>query len=152
MKRDMQPLLWTSALLLAGAAWTHAHAAPPQLKPGLWEYKMTMEMAGMPKMPMVGQPMTFTRCLKPEDIKDPTKAFEDNKSKHQCEHKEHKVEGNKVSFKVVCSGENAGTGSGEFTIDAEKFDGTMKFAGTGGPMGGMEMMQTMSGRRLGDCK
>jgi hypothetical protein len=155
MHRHVRLLLGFTACIAAQMYSATSHAQP-QMKPGLWEYKMTMEMAGMPNMPgmpgMGGAPMTFTRCLTPEDTKTPGKAFEDAKAKSECEREEFKIQGNKVSFKVRCGGDHPGTGSGEFTVAEDHFEGTLKMKMEGGDMGGMEMTQKMSGKRIGECK
>jgi hypothetical protein len=126
------------------------------MKPGLWEYKMTMEMAGMPNMPgmpgMGGAPMTFTRCLTPEDTKKPGRAFEEQKQNRNCKQEEFKMDGNRISFTVRCEGEPAGTGRGDFTVAEDHFEGTMAMKMAGGETGGMEMTQKISARRIGDCK
>ncbi len=146
----------TYSVLLVVTALPLVSHAETQLKPGLWEYKMTMEMAGMPNMPgmpgMGGAPMTFTRCLTEEDTKKPGRAFDDAKGQSKCEREEFKNEGNKISFKVRCGGDHPGTGRGEFTLAEDHFEGTMQMTSTGGSMGNMEMTQKMTGKRLGDCK
>lgn len=157
MKNNRRSMFVVTALLVAGALPVGAHAhALTQLKPGQWEYKMTMEMAGMPNQPgmpgMGGAPMTFTRCLTAEDVKSPGRAFENHKADQRCTQEEFKAEGNKFSFKVRCTGDRAATGSGEFTIAEDHFEGTMKMNMAGKGTGTMDMTQKMSGKRIGDCK
>lgn len=123
-----------------------------RLKPGLWEYKMTMDMPGMPQMPMGGTPMIIKRCLSAEDAKNPSRAFEGHKSKHQCVQEEYKKTGNTISYKVRCSGANPSTGSGEFTIAEDHFEGKMKISMESRQKNVREITQLTSGRRIGECE
>lgn len=126
------------------------------LKPGLWEYQMTMQMAGMPTIPgipgMGGAPITISRCLTAEDTKDPGRALQESIAQQQCTQENFKNAGNKVSFNVRCTGEPGGTGRAEFTVAEEHFEGTMTMNMVDKRMGSVAMSQVMSGKRLGDCK
>lgn len=154
MKISSRSLFVAMPMLVAVALPLSAHAET-QLKPGLWEYKMTMQMAGMPSIPgmpgLGGAPMSVRRCLTAEDAENPQRALEVSNSKQQCVQEDFKTEGNKVSFKVRCTGEPAGTGNGEFTIAEDHLEGTMKIRMANSPLGNMEMSQIVSGKRLGDC-
>ena len=54
-----------------------------------------------------------------------------------------------MTWRVHC---DRGDGSGEIVYKGDSFEGTMKMT-VQGPRGGgpMEVTQTMSGKRLGDC-
>lgn len=155
MKGTRRSLFVTVSLFITVALPSGAQAET-QLKPGLWEYKMTMQMAGMPNIPgmpgLGGAPMSATRCLTAEDVKNPERALEVSNSKQQCVQEDFKSEGNKISFKVRCTGEPAGTGNGEFTVAEDHLEGTMKIRMANSPLGNMEMSQIVSGKRIGDCK
>ncbi len=142
--------------IILGATLPFVAQAENQLKPGLWEYQMTMEMAGMPNMPgmpgMGGAPMTFKRCLTPEDARSPERAMQEEKANQNCKREDFKQSGNRYTFTVRCTGPSAGTGSGDFTMAEDHFEGTMMMKMTEGHMDGVEMKQKMSGKRIGDCK
>jgi uncharacterized protein DUF3617 len=68
-----------------------------------------------------------------------------------CEIKDYKVQGNKASWSMECTGENAMKASGTMTVEATKFSGTMKSQlNQDGQM--MDITQSWSGKRVGDCK
>ena len=58
--------------------------------------------------------------------------------------------GNKVSYKMVCTGKDTMSVTGETTFGANSYDGKMAMSGK---MDGqqIDMNQTYSGKRVGDC-
>lgn len=71
-------------------------------------------------------------------------------AKMKCEQLDYQVSGGTVSWKLRCTGEMAMEGSGQMTASADSYTGkmdmTMKMQGQT-----VNMNQSMSGRRLGDC-
>jgi len=116
---------------------------------GQWEVKMEMEMAGMPAgMP----PFTTTQCITPDEAKDPQKAMPQmgrggrGRGNQNCTVSDYKMEGNKVSWSMKCEGDQAMTGTGEFTYAADTYTGSIKME-----TGRGAMTMKYSGKRLGDC-
>lgn len=138
------------AAALALVAWplfTMAQGlTPPKLDPQgkdeLWDLTVKVEMAGMP---MAMPARTNRVCI--EKGKDeayvPTGGDD-------CQVTDLRRIGNKMSYKLVCTGKNAMTGSGEMTFSGDGYDGKLRLTGKAEGQS-MDMMQTMTGRRLGNC-
>jgi uncharacterized protein DUF3617 len=134
------PTLRAGALLLVVVAWPLATAA--QGKDDLWEVTTKMEMPGMP-MAMPAQ--TMRHCI--------AKGAQDNDyvpARDNCRVLESQRAGNRVTFKMACTGKDAMDATGEMTFGTGSYDGRMRIAMKmeGQPM---EMSQTFSGKRVGDC-
>jgi uncharacterized protein DUF3617 len=109
------------------------------MKAGKWQIVMETKMAGMDmKMP----PMTFEKCVTPEEAEKPQPPKMRN---DDCKIEDYKLEGNTVTYKVKC--EKAGTtGEGKITYGAEAYEGEVHMN-----MKGQEMTMKHSGKRIGDC-
>jgi hypothetical protein len=117
-------------------------AAPSPMQEGLWEISTTMNMPGIPKMP----PSKVTHCYTKEDLKDNKKAVPQQKG--DCKITDMKSSGNKVTWKMVCTGENKSKGEGEIIYKgATAYEGSMKMETQG-----MVMTNKYKARRIGDCK
>ena len=120
-----------------------ALAAGQAMQPGMWEYTLKMEMAGMPvAMP----PQVFQRCMTQKDV-DQGDYASNPREQSKCEIKNMKQEPGKVSYDVACKGEHAVTGHYEFTMTPTSMTG----GGTMNLAGGQTMKQNMSAKRVGDC-
>ena len=94
-----QTLLVLTAVLVVPIS---ARAAEPvQMRPGLWEITVTMEMPGMPfQLP----PTVTQQCVTPQEAKEqgmPPQA-------QDCTVTDMKRTGNKVTWKVACTGQTPG--------------------------------------------
>ena len=116
--------------------------AVAQGKDDLWEVTTKMEMPGMP-MAMPAQ--THRLCIAKGGKDDEYLPRREN-----CRVQESKRVGNKVTYKMVCTGKDAMTIAGETTFGATSYEGRMMMSGK---MEGqsVEMTQTYSGKRVGDC-
>lgn len=133
---------FAATMLIAGS--TLAYAAPV-MQPGLWEITTRMDMPGMPAG--MGQ-HTVQVCYRPNDVEDASKTVPKDKN---CDIKDYKLSGNTASWRIECRGETQMTGSGTFTYSGDSYSGTSKFVmKTGGET--MNMAQSYSARRVGDCK
>jgi hypothetical protein len=136
--------LRTGCFILLGAVMmpAAAMAAGTTMKEGLWEITTTMEMPGMPyQLP----PTTYSHCYTKEDLKDEKQALP--KQQGDCKVTDMKRHGSKVTWKVVCTGENKGTGEGEIVFQGDTaYDGSMKF-----DMEQMKMTSRYKARRVGEC-
>lgn len=127
----------------------HAHAAAPNMREGLWEITMKMEMAGMPQsMP----PQTLQHCVTKQDLDDPQKmAMGPDSRGSSCEVTDHRMQGNTATWKMACRGANPMTGSGTVTYSGTSYTGSNRMTVQQGGKT-MEMTMNYSGRYLGPCK
>ena len=119
------------------------------IRPGQWDVTMQMQMAGSPvQMPE----MKTSRCVTPEEAKDPSKSLPNGPQgrggqKSDCKMSDYKVTGNTATWKMVCTSPQAMTSTGEMTFTDDSYTGTMKMDSPQGPM-----TMKMAGKRVGDCK
>jgi hypothetical protein len=138
----------TFAAIATFALLTVSALAQGSIRPGRWEVTMQMQMAGSPiQMPE----MKTTRCITPEDAKDPTRTVPTGPEgrggqKSDCKVADYKVSGNTATWKMVCTSPQATTMTGEMTFNDDSYTGTMK---SDTPQGQMTMK--MAGKRLGEC-
>ena len=127
-----------------------SRAAGDLMQAGKWEVTSSTEIEGMAhRVP----PMTFTHCVKPEDVKDPHKMIQQSQQQRDnCEMKDVKVEGNKVTWSVECHGKNAVKGTGTMVYGSGTYEGTIEMEMSGSERGPMKMTTHLKGRRLGDCQ
>jgi hypothetical protein len=114
--------------------------AADTMRDGNWELITTMDMPGMPmQMP----PTKVTHCYSKEDVKDQKKTITTDKN---CTVTDLKQSGNKVAWKMKCTGKNAGEFSGETVFKGDAYDSTMKMQTQG-----QTMNMKVKARRLGNC-
>jgi hypothetical protein len=111
------------------------------MRAGQWERTMQMEMPNM-KMPE----MKSSQCVTPEQTKDPASAFSQSPTGGSCKVSDQKMTGNKVTWKMACTGQDAMTGDGEITFEGDTYKGTINTKMSQG-----SMTMRLSGRRTGDC-
>ncbi len=114
-------------------------AMSQNMKEGLWEITMSLEMPGMPmKMP----PQTNTQCLTKKDIV-PQKA----EPGQECKMVRSETKGNTVFWVMECkTKEGTVLFDGKVTYRGETFDGVIKVK-----QSGMDMTQNVAGKRIGNC-
>ena len=133
MKKIVFALLSTLVIPAAGFA-TEA------MRDGYWELTTTMEMPGMPmKLP----PSQVTHCFTKEDVKDQKNTISGNKD---CTVTEFNESGNKVTWKMICTGQSAGESSGVTVFNGDSYESTMKMQTQG-----QTMDMNVKARRLGNC-
>jgi len=133
-------IIVVTAAVLSSVSISFAGSGP-NMQEGLWEITIKMEMPGMPvSMP----PMTHTQCITNENMVprgSPQQAEE-------CKITESKVDGDTVTWTMECdSPEGKARATGKITYAGDTFKGTIKMT-----MQGMETIQHLSGRRIGDCR
>jgi hypothetical protein len=124
--------LASAAAGLAVAALVHAQGADE-----LWQMTTRMELEGM-QMPARSQQV----CMKKGEAQPQGLAQQDP----NCRTTEQRRTGNKLTWKVVCTGDNAMTGTGEMTRNRDTLEGRMLMKGKDG-----EMKIAYSGRLSGTC-
>lgn len=133
MKTCLTAILFALALPVTGFA-------ADTMRDGYWELTTTMDMPGMPvKM----APTKVKHCYTKEDVKDQKRVLSTDKS---CTVTDLKQSGNKVSWKMKCTGENAGVFSGETVFKGDAYDSTMKMQTQG-----QTMNMKVKAKRLGNC-
>ena len=124
---------------------------------GNWE--ITIEMDNMPGMPagMSMRPIKTTQCITPQDAADPQRSIPQRPGgrggaahPNDCKMSDYKAEGNKVSWKMACTGAQPMSATGEFVYAADSYTGVMKMDMT---RGGQPIVTNMkyTGKRIGDC-
>lgn len=125
-----------SVLFLAGTS------SAIDMKAGLWEITSSMEVPGM-KMPAY----KHTQCLNSKD-NIPQDSDMDKEHNQDCKIKNTEVKGNTVTWEVHCTSDGKPVNSyGKITYKGDSFNGESKME-----VEGMNMVQKMSGRRIGNCK
>jgi hypothetical protein len=118
-------------------------AAPPvaaQGKDDLWEHSSKMEMPGMPMaMPAQVNRVCVSKNRKDEDL-IPTR---DN-----CRVLDSKRTGNRVTYRMECTGNEPMTIVGDLTFGNNAYEGQMRMTMT---KTNDTMNMALSGRRVGDC-
>jgi hypothetical protein len=140
----------TASLIAAALLSAPAYGATPNMKEGLWEITMKMEMPGMPAGM---KPQVVRQCITRKDLEDPRKTapMGGDPKDSRCQITDHKMQGSTVTWNMACKGENAMTGSGSATYSGTSYSGSNKMTMT---RGGKSQTMTMqySGRHIGDCK
>jgi len=126
--------------ILFALALAATSVAADTMRDGYWELITTMEMPGMP---MQIPPTTIKHCYTKEDVKDQKKTISTDKN---CTVTDLKQSGNKVTWKMKCTGKNAGVFSGETVYKGDAYDSTMKMESQG-----QTMNMKVKAKRLGDC-
>ena len=149
------------AVAVAGSLCATAFAAGPfdafkgKAKPGLYEYKIEMDMGNMPGMPpgMGKQSHTMQHCLTPEDLDkgQMNKGGRDGKMPQDCAVKNFKMSGNNASYTMECTGQHKMVMDANITFqgDGFKMDNKMTMD-QGGKM--ITMNQKMESHYIGECK
>jgi len=114
--------------------------AAETMREGYWELITTTEMPGIP---MQIPPTKIKHCYTKEDVKDQRKTITTDKN---CTITDFKQSGNKISWKMKCTGENSGVFSGETIFKTDAYDSTMKMQTQG-----QTMNMKVKAKRLGNC-
>ncbi|MGQ9571387.1 MAG: DUF3617 domain-containing protein [Thermodesulfovibrionales bacterium] len=119
---------------------SYASAGSPNMKEGLWEITMTMEMPGMPmKMP----PRTYTHCLTKKDM-----VPQKEEPNQECKMIKHDVKGDTVTWVIECkTPEGTAVSNGRVAYKGTTFEGVIKVKHAG-----VEVTQNLKGKWIGQCK
>jgi hypothetical protein len=136
----------TAAMRLAAIsiaiAWIGTGPAYAQDKGDLWEVTTKIEMVGMPfSLPAQTQRLCSSKARGDEGMIPKNQG---------CSVSDVRRTGNRVTFKMTCTGQNAMSGDGEMTSSATSYDGIMRLKGQADGQD-MAMTHTFSGKRVGDC-
>ncbi|MEW6418041.1 MAG: DUF3617 family protein [Nitrospirota bacterium] len=116
------------------------HSMAQNMKEGLWEITMTMEMPGMPmKMP----PQTYTHCLTKKDM-----VPQKEEPNQECKMIKHDVKGDTITWVIECkTREGTAVSNGRVTYKGTTFEGVIRVKHAG-----MEITQSLKGKWIGQCK
>ncbi len=121
-----------------------------KVKPGLYNYKMEMDMGQVPGAPpgMGKQVMNMQHCVTPEDIeKGELTAKREMKN---CTISNFRMSGNTASYRTVCKGEVEMSADSVVTFVPDGYRINMKMAmNQGGQV--MNMNQAMEAKHVGPC-
>lgn len=119
-----------------------------KMKAGLYEYKMDMEIPGVPAQ-FGKQSMTMQHCVTEKDIEGGD--WQKNKQQSKCDFTDVKMSGNTATYKMVCKGESQMTADTRMSFRDNGFvSDTRMTMNHGGQV--MTSNQHMEGRYLGACK
>jgi hypothetical protein len=124
-----------------------------RIKPGLYEYRMEMDMGAVPGAPkgMGKQTMTVQHCLTAKDIEDGQLGRKDPNSKVDCKITDMKMSGNTANYRFVCKGDMQMTSDNTviFVSDGYKMQSKMSMTHGGQTM---NMTHNSQAKYLGPCK
>lgn len=144
MQKRVFPILIVVTALYCWAVSVPVQAGGPNIREGKWEITTELEIPGM-SSDMPQQSFTHIECLNKDDYVpqgSQTKGAGGN-----CVIKDVRTSGDTVSWTMHCNtGQGEMKGKGSITYNGDTFEGTMNSV-----MPGMEMIQHLQGRRIGDC-
>lgn len=110
------------------------------MKEGLWEITMQMEIPGMPmQMP----PQTYTHCITKNNMV-PQREEPDQ----ECKMIKRDIKGDTVTWVMECkTSEGTAVFNGKVTYKGDSFEGIIKMK-----QSGMEITQNLKGKWIGKCK
>jgi hypothetical protein len=131
-------------IFIAALSAFSASAVAQQLEPGEWRFDTTMTSATMPK-PQVS---TFTRCVNPEEARDPSKMI--GKQQTDCKVIPGKKTSDSYTWEISCP-KSGMKGKGTARYGRGTLESEMQMTGE---MQGrkFDMTTKTSGKRLGPCK
>jgi hypothetical protein len=136
----------TPALLLCAALLSPLSALADELQEGLWEVTVRMEIAGQPA---TAAPLVVRQCINQQSAQDLMTQL--TGAAGGCQVSDLHQEGNRARWNLTCMGQIELTGTGDVTITAGGFDGTLNaMIGMGGTS--VPIMQTFGARRVGECQ
>lgn len=140
----MKALVLVTVIASTFVAAPHA-LAEGALRQGKWEVTTQMEMPGMPmQLPAT----TRTQCVTQAHEDDPASTLPNGSPDPQadCKASDYRRDGNKVTWKLTCTGSEPMTGEGAIVVDGDRYDGTMVMTMDQG-----SMTMKYAGKRVGDC-
>lgn len=120
-----------------------AAGAASTMREGLWEVSAAVEGRKTP-------PTTVQHCMTKKDMDDPQK-FVPGGEGAGCEIKDHKTQGNVVTWSMACTGKTPMTGSGSITFAETMYTGRSTLSVTRGDKP-VQMTIRYNGKYLGPCR
>jgi hypothetical protein len=122
-------------------------------KPGLYEYKMQMDMSQMPGMPpgMGQQTHTMQHCLTQEDIDRGAMSKGRDGTSNDCQVKNVSTSGSSASYSMACTKPRPMNADVKITFAGDGYHMDMKMNMESPKGGTMAMTQQMDAKYLGAC-
>jgi hypothetical protein len=136
----------------AALAQSPADAMKGKMKPGMYSYKMEMDMGQVPGAPpgMGKQTMNMQHCLTDKDIADGQVGRGRDQGPKNCEMKDFRMSGSTATYKMVCKGEFEMVADNTIHFVPDGFNMNMKMQMDRGGQK-MNMTQNMEAKYLGAC-
>jgi hypothetical protein len=143
-----------SITALSAAAWAADNPFAQfkgKMKPGLYDYKVEMDMGQVPGLPpgMAKQSMTMQHCITAEQIERGGWDNPKDKGKTDCEFKNFRMSGNTANYTMECKQPPMSTDN-TITFGSDNFKMDMKMTmNQGGQV--MKMTQKAEAKYVGPC-
>lgn len=140
---------------LAASAWAQSNPFSQfkgKMKPGLYDYKVEMDMGQVPGMPpgMGRHATTMQHCITPEQIERGGWDNPKDRGQTDCEFKNFKMSGNTANYTMECRQPQM-TADNTITFAGDGFKMDMRMTmNQGGQV--MKMTQKAEAKYLGPCK
>jgi hypothetical protein len=132
------------AAILIGSA-SAALAAGVNVNPGKWETTTTVDIQG--RLPSADKPPVTTKCIKPEDVKDPDAMVQAQQKDKRCTTTVISATSDHVAWSYECP---TGSGSVDHTYAGDSYESTFQFL-VHSKDGDHKTTQHTKAHRVGDC-
>lgn len=132
-----------AAILLATAS--AALAAGVNVHPGKWETTTTVDVQG--RLPSGDKPPVTTKCIKPEDVKDPEAMVQAQQKDKRCTTTVISATSDHVAWSYECP---TGSGSVDYAYAGDSYEVTYQFL-VHAKDGDHKTTQHTKAHRVGDC-
>ena len=145
MKQNSHTATCVFILSVSALAASPATAAE-KMQPGLWKMKMTRDVGGQ-----AAPAQEVTQCIKPDQVMQPETMSPGQQKTPNCKMLDLKTEGNKTSFRTVCSGPREIEMVSTITyLSPQHYTSVMRTTGTSGGRP-INSTMTIDAQRIGDC-
>ena len=125
-------------------------ASAASLEPGNWEFTVDMKAKGLGAFQPKPGPVTRTRCIGPDEAKNPAKVLSDAAARGECQFSDQKDTGSEFSFNVRCTGRVPVQGSAKMQYTGQTIDGDIHLDGDAQGMQ-FSTQSHVTARRVGAC-
>lgn len=132
-----------SAGLLADAP--AAHAKGVNVNPGKWETTIEVDIQG--QLPGKDRPTHTTKCIKPEDVKEPEAVAQAQQKDKRCTSTVVSATADHVAWTYQCPN---GSGSGDFVYAGDSYEATFESTAHRGDRD-VKTTTHLKAKRIGDC-
>ncbi len=142
----MHPSRLSAFLLMLLLVTTTPALAQTDVREGLWEVTVQVDMGGQPA---TAQPLVMRQCINQQTAQDLMAKLTGGGG--ACNVSDFQETGGRATWNMACTGQLNVTGTGEVTTRGDAFDGTLNLTVAMGDQQ-IPMSQKFSARRVGDCK
>jgi hypothetical protein len=136
-----------AALLFSGAGLLTGNAAlAADVREGLYEITIRGEVAGVP---LSEAPLVVRQCITQQSVQDLMKQMGGGGG---CQVSDLEQSGAGIRFHLDCTSPMDVTGTGEAKLTGDEFNGRMDLTVSLAGGQGMPLVQSFSGKRVGDCE